>query len=72
MHSLDADADVRSEVPGGTKGCSQINRLHRYERSMIDENRIRCRRWNSCRLNATDARAITDHVRAWAAASPAR
>ena len=44
MHGLDVDAEVRSDVPHGTKSCGQISPLDRYERSMIDVNRIRSRR----------------------------
>ena len=71
MHSLDVDSDVRSEVQPGPNRCGQIDRLDRYERSMVDVHRIRCRWGNSCRLNAAQARVITDHVCACAAASPA-
>ena len=44
MHCLDIDAEGRSDVPHRTKSCGQICPLDRYERSMIDVNRIRSRR----------------------------
>ena len=44
MHGFDVDACVGSEVPNGTNRCGQIGPLDRYERPVIDVNRIRRRR----------------------------
>jgi hypothetical protein len=45
MHTLgDENAGIRHELPRGTDVRGQISRIVRYERSMIDIDRIWCRR----------------------------
>ena len=73
MHSLDVDAEVRREVPDGTdvsRSCHRVRKLSRAGgRCSPSPASLRA---SSRRLSAAYARAMTDHVCRYVAASPAR
>ena len=71
MHSLDVDPEVWREVPRRTEyAISSPGAI--AAPSVVDVHPIRCRRRKLVPVDRGVALAMTDHVCAWAAASPAR
>ena len=71
MHSLDVDAD-RRESHAACDVCGQVTGRERDRSSVVDVHPVRRRRGEFAPVERGVARAMTDHVCAWAAASPAR
>ena len=72
MHSLDVTLDVRGDVLRSTDVWGHVAGRERSTPPMIDVHPVRRRRGDFVPVVRGVACVITDHVCAWAAASPAR